>query len=165
MNKIIKITVGITVIVLVVVAFNELSQTEESIELEEVGEEEKIKGEGVEDELKDEEKNEGSNLEEVAEMGLEEAQEKIGMKCIGSEASMDCDWNDAEYSFFRPEDWEEDRKDRIRACDEGWINEEYNMVTDGSTWHATTDYEEGNAALQEAFSDIGFDSEIVPYCR
>ena len=117
----------------------------------------------------EQEKSEEDELDiekqELKEITLSEAQEKIGMECIGSDVSMDCAWSDAEYSFFKPANWESDKKERIRACEEGWINRKYNMVTDGHTWYATTNFEKDNAALQDAFSEIGFESEIVPYCR
>lgn len=98
-------------------------------------------------------------------MDLSEAQEKIGMTCVGSDVGMDCEWNNTEYSFLIPVSWENDRAKRIQACQEGYINEGYNIVSDGESWYATTDYEEGNTALTSAFSKIGFENRVVSYCR
>ena len=98
-------------------------------------------------------------------MTLSEAQSKIGMECTGSDISMDCKWNNVEYSFYKPENWEKDKNKRIKACEEGWVNKKYNMVTDNATWYATTNFGEDNQKLQETFSEIGFDSEISSYCH
>lgn len=104
-------------------------------------------------------------LNQERSMNLEEAQTKIGMECIGSDASMECTWNETEYGFMIPADWEDDRAKRIQACEQGYINDGYNMVTDGETWYATANFEEENSELVNAFDEIGFKSSVASYCR
>ena len=95
---------------------------------------------------------------------LAEAQAELGMECIGSDVSMECQWNGVEYDFYVPTNWQEDIKLRQLGCDEGYINPGYNMVSDGSTWYATTDFEKDNAALVTAFGKTSLEAKTIPYC-
>lgn len=98
-------------------------------------------------------------------MTLSVAQETIGMECEGSNVGMDCKWNEIEYGFLVPASWENDQTKRVQACDQGYINESYNMVSDGSTWYATTNFEKDNTTLVGALNEVGFESRVISYCR
>ncbi len=89
----------------------------------------------------------------------------LGMSCQGSDVSMDCDWNGVRYEFMVPSNWKQDMNLRMQACNEGYINTGYNMVSDGSSWYATTDFEEDNTKLVNALNEIGFESQVVSYCQ
>lgn len=112
------------------------------------------------------ESNNPEVIEQEAIMSLSSAQELIGMECIGSDVSQECIWNDTKYGFLVPGNWENDRALRIEACEQGYINERYNIVTDKKTWYATANFEEENSALVDAFLEVGFDDVVVAsFCR
>jgi hypothetical protein len=96
---------------------------------------------------------------------LQEAQAKIGMDCIGSDVSMECQWNGVEYDVYVVQDWEEAQRINNFGCDEGYINRGYNMVSDGATWYATTDFEKDNNSLEVALNNSGLMSDTIPFCE
>ncbi len=69
-----------------------------------------------------------------------------------------------EYKFDEPSSWSASMNQRKQACEQGYINTGYQVATDGSTWFATTNYNEDLAALVNALKGAGIDAEVASYC-
>jgi len=59
--------------------------------------------------------------------------------------------------------WEAERNDRQAACDLGYINDEYMVLTDGM-WSIYTDYDEQSDALREILAAQGVQADVAAYC-
>ena len=67
-------------------------------------------------------------------------------------------------SFELTEDsWQADAADRRRACDEGYVNTRYQLLTDGD-WTISTDQNADYLTIQDALAPHGINAEIKPYC-
>ena len=73
-------------------------------------------------------------------------------------------FNGIEYKFDVPSNWDVTKNLRKQACDQGYVNASYQIATDGSTWAATTDYNENYSALVEALKGTGINAQIASYC-
>jgi hypothetical protein len=70
-----------------------------------------------------------------------------------------------EYKFDEPSNWQTSLSQRKMACEQGYINTSYQIVTDGSTWFATTNNNSDLAALVNALKGAGIKVEIASYCQ
>uniref|UniRef100_UPI003D91709F hypothetical protein n=1 Tax=Gordonia sp. B7-2 TaxID=3420932 RepID=UPI003D91709F len=59
--------------------------------------------------------------------------------------------------------WQAQAADRKRACDEGYISTEYQLLSDGR-WTIAADYDEDYAAIKTALARLGINAELRPYC-
>jgi hypothetical protein len=73
--------------------------------------------------------------------------------------------NGVEYKFEEPSNWNTSMSQRKQACEQGYVNTSYQIVTDGSTWFATTDNNEDYSALATALKDAGIEVKIESYCQ
>lgn len=101
----------------------------------------------------------------VSAISIGDALSTIG--AVGSEGPVNGNtyiFNDVEYKFEQPTSWDTSLSQRKQACDMGYINTSYQVVTDGSTWFATTNNNSDYAVLMNALKDVGVKAEIASYC-
>lgn len=70
-----------------------------------------------------------------------------------------------EYKFDEPSNWQTSLNQRKQACEQGYVNTSYQIVTDGSTWFATTDNNSDLGALATALKGAGINAEVASYCQ
>ncbi len=90
---------------------------------------------------------------------------KIGMTCQSSgETEFTCTWNGKEYRLTKPTSWTTDESLRKQACDQGYINRNYQILSDEASFHIGTDFNEDLQTLNTAL--IGADAKVavVAYC-
>ena len=98
-------------------------------------------------------------------ISLEDAISTIGMDCKSSGAiESECTWNGKKYTLTKPSDWSKDESLRNQACDQGYINANYQILSDGSSFHFTTDFNEDLPTLETALNDASIDAKVIPYC-
>ncbi|MGH7197071.1 MAG: hypothetical protein ACREGJ_04905 [Candidatus Saccharimonadales bacterium] len=73
--------------------------------------------------------------------------------------------NGVAYKFEEPSNWQTSLNQRKQACEQGYISTSYQVVTDGSTWFATTDNNSDYSALVTALKGTGINAEIASYCQ
>lgn len=105
-------------------------------------------------------------IETVQQKGisLEDAYRKIGMECKGPDFQAKCSWNGVSFTISKPSDWDKDVKLRNKACDEGYIDPQYLLVSDNKSWHISTDYHKDTVNLSEALVKEGIDAQMIRYC-
>jgi hypothetical protein len=97
---------------------------------------------------------------------LSSALSKIG--ATGSEGPVNGNTytlNGVQYKFDEPSNWQTSLNQRKQACDQGYINTSYQIVTDSSTWFATTDNNSDYSALVTALKGAGINAKIASYCQ
>lgn len=97
-------------------------------------------------------------------VSLEDAYKKIGMECKGPDFQAKCSWNGVSFTISKPSDWDKDVKLRNKACDEGYIDPQYLLVSDNKSWHISTDYHKDTVSLSEALVEQGIDAQMIRYC-
>ena len=95
---------------------------------------------------------------------LEDAIKKIGMVCSGPDFEAECTWEGLKYTLSKPSDWSRDIKLRQQACDQGYINTGYLIVSDKSTWTISTDQNSDSVKLADALKGAGAIAEAIHYC-
>lgn len=61
-------------------------------------------------------------------------------------------------------DWDRDADLRKQACDEGFINPQYLIATDGNTWFAAADFNDETREIASALREIGLIANVQGYC-
>ncbi len=74
-------------------------------------------------------------------------------------------FNNVEYKFEEPSNWQTSLSQRKMACEQGYVNTSYQIITDGSTWFATTNNNSDLAALADALKGVGIKAEVASYCQ
>ena len=95
---------------------------------------------------------------------LQQAIQQIGMACTGPSNAPDCTYNSVQYQFTIPSSWSADQALRTKACNQGYINSDYAVATDGSTWYATTNQNSDINTLVSALAQTGIKVESATYC-
>lgn len=104
--------------------------------------------------------------EETRAVTLSSALSKIG--ATGNEEPVNGNTytlNGVAYKFDEPSNWQTSLDQRKQACEQGYVNTSYQIVTDGSTWFATTDNNSDLGALATALKGAGINAEVASYCQ
>lgn len=109
--------------------------------------------------------NSQERTEEPMGPSLEEVFKKIGMRCSGPDFQATCSWNGKSFTISKPSDWNKDIQTRNKACDDGFINPEYLLVSDNKSWRISTDYNEDVVSLSEALTKEGVEAKAIRYCH
>ncbi|MFA5871409.1 MAG: hypothetical protein WC858_01690 [Parcubacteria group bacterium] len=99
------------------------------------------------------------------EISLEDAYRKIGMKCNGPDFQATCSWNETKFTISKPSDWKKDVELRNKACDDGYINPQYLLVSDNKSWHISGEQNEDVVKLTDALAGAGLDAKAIRYCH
>lgn len=96
---------------------------------------------------------------------IEDSITAIDMKCQSTGATEStCQWDGKTYIFDKPTNWSQNASLRKKACDEGYVNTNYQMLSDGASFTFTTDYNEDLQSLNTALSGANANVRIVGYC-
>jgi len=106
-----------------------------------------------------------AKTQETAKVTLSGALSQIG--ATGSSGPVNGNtytFNEVEYKFEEPTNWSTSLNQRKQACDAGYVGTSYQVVTDESTWFASTDNNEDYAALVDALKGAGINATTASYC-
>lgn len=93
-----------------------------------------------------------------------QAMSEAGIPCAQVDDGFTCAVNGVEIGVGVPRDWIADERLRSRACDEGYINTEYQVVGDDESWYAAIDYHDDGVALVDALAAAGYVTGFFDYC-
>lgn len=96
--------------------------------------------------------------------GIVEAIATAGGECgrVAERTERSCMLNGISFTLAES-GWQAQAADRKRACDEGYISTEYQLLSDGR-WTIAADYDEDYAAIKTALARLGINAELRPYC-
>lgn len=100
----------------------------------------------------------------AAPAGIVEAITAAGGQCgpVAERTERSCTLNGVSFTLAET-GWESQAADRQRACDEGFINTEYQLLSDGR-WTIAADYDEDYATIRSALAGQRVTAELRPYC-
>ncbi len=96
------------------------------------------------------------------EMTISKALNEIGATC--DDLITKCTYNGVEYSVNIPTDWINEVSLRQQACDDGYVNANYVLISDGETWYISANYDEEREALKTALLATGLEVVDIKYC-
>ncbi|MGH7195292.1 MAG: hypothetical protein ACREGA_00765 [Candidatus Saccharimonadales bacterium] len=104
--------------------------------------------------------------QEAKAVTIDQAVAKISMQCQSSGATQSgCTWNGKKYTLAKPSDWSADQSKRKQACDQGYVNSNYQILTDSKSYYFTTDYNQDLQALSTALNKTGVTAHLAAYCE
>lgn len=102
---------------------------------------------------------------EAAAVTIDDAMAKIAMSCQSSGATEStCTYQGKEYTLTKPTNWSNDGNLRKQACEQGYINSNYQILSDGSSFYFATDQNEDLQPLSTALNGAGVKVNVVAYC-
>lgn len=99
------------------------------------------------------------------ERGIIEAITAAGGNCeeLDQRGERRCTLQGVSFKVSQGEAWTQQRDTRKMACDGGYINANYQALTDGH-WMIATDHNADLEVIQSALANQGVKSEVRPYC-
>ena len=97
-------------------------------------------------------------------VNIDQALERIGADCYGSNQTKTCTFADVKYWLDHINNWAADQEMRNQACEQGYINNRLNILSDGKSWTLGTNHQADLRTLQEALQTTGTKVMIMPYC-
>lgn len=97
---------------------------------------------------------------------IDDAIATANISCTSSGATeSSCTFKGKEYTLTKPTDWDKDKELRKQACDQGYINSNYQILTGSNSFYFSTDYNEDLKTLSKALNDAGADVSLAAYCE
>ena len=96
-------------------------------------------------------------------VSIDQALERIGADCYGSNQTKTCTFAGVEYRLDYVSNWDADQKLRNQACEQGYINDRLNILTDSKSWTLGTNHQAYLRTLHEALQTTRTRFTIVPY--
>jgi hypothetical protein len=93
-----------------------------------------------------------------------QAMRQADFRCTPVDTGFTCVGDGGEIEVGVPHDWNADARLRQRACDEGYINTDYQVVGDGTTWYAAIDSHEEGVAIINVLAAAGYVTGFFDYC-
>ncbi|UCZ88692.1 hypothetical protein [Gordonia sp. WA4-43] len=97
----------------------------------------------------------------AAAMSMDDALTAAGADCAAGTGERDCTLNGV--SFTLSDSWKQSAGMRERACTEGYINTDYQVLTDGTSY-ISSDYDTDYPAIASALEEQGVTVETTNYC-
>lgn len=92
---------------------------------------------------------------------MDDALAAAGAECASGTGERDCTLNGV--SFTLSDSWKQSAGMRERACTEGYINTDYQVLTDGTSY-ISSDYDTDYPAIASALEEQGVTVETTDYC-
>ena len=96
-----------------------------------------------------------------ADVSMDDALAAAGADCAAGTGERDCTLNGV--SFTLSDSWKQSAGMRARACTEGYINTDYQVLTDGTSY-ISSDYDTDYPAIASAIEEQGVTVETTNYC-
>jgi len=97
-------------------------------------------------------------------VSIDQALKRIGADCYGSNQTKTCTFAGVQYRIDYVSDWAANQTLRNKACEQGYINNRLNILSDGKSWTLGTNHQADLRTLHEALQTTGTRFTIVPYC-
>jgi len=97
-------------------------------------------------------------------VSIDQALMRAGADCYGSNQTKTCIVAGVEYRLDYVSNWTADQALRNQACEQGYINDRLNILSDGKTWTMSTDHQANLRSMHEALQATGTQVMIMPYC-
>lgn len=103
--------------------------------------------------------------EQAAAVAIDDALAAIAASCQPSGATEStCTYKGKEYTLTKPSNWSNDGNLRKQACEQGYVNSNYQILSNGSSFYFTTDNNEDLQSLSTALNNAGAEVTVVAYC-
>lgn len=82
---------------------------------------------------------------------------------VTDRGEQDCELESVKFRLAGGESWTQDRALRRQACDEGWVNPQFLVLTDGH-WTITADHHKDLDTIRDALAGQGVTADTRRYC-